>query len=271
MFETENPMVDQSTIPGNTEEETPAIDEVQASAEGTTPNTDTANSDNGATPADNGNTDDGSNADTPPAAEPKFRIRYNHQNEDLSLEEITAAAQKGRFFEQHEDTFATLEYVAELTGQSIKEVVENLRNTMDRLTYDNALSEAGNDAYKANQIFEGKRSAAKSRLDEKVNARNADNDLKAYNEKKLADEFLKFGKLMGMEKVTEVPPAVIETAINEGITIYDAYLRQRYSDDQNIQKNNKQQQKNTAAAPPAINNGAEQNEFKDFAQRLLDA
>lgn len=269
MLENENPMVDQDTIPEIPTEETPATQEGQADDSGTMPNTDTGNDDGGAVGSEEIDTDEGGSATEQP--EQKFRIRFNHQNEDLTLEQITAAAQKGRFFEQHEDTFATLEYVAELTGQSVKEVVENLKSTMDRLHYDNALAEAGNDAYKANQIFESKRSAARSRLEQKVNARNADNDLKTYNEKKLADEFHKYSKLMGIEKVTDIPPAVIDTALNENITIYDAFLRQKYSDEKSVQKNTQKQQQNSVAAPPSLNSGAEQDEFKDFAKRLLEA
>lgn len=269
MLENENPVVDQDTIPEIPTEETPATEDGQVDDLGTTPNTEAGNDDGGAEGSEEIDTDEGGSATEQP--EQKYRLRFNHENVDLTLAEMTAAAQKGKFFEQHEDTFATLEYVAELTGQSVKEVVENLKSTMDRVHYDNALAEAGNDAYKANQIFESKRSAARSRLEQKVNARNADNDLKTYNEKKLADEFHKYSKLMGVEKVTDIPAEVINTALEENITIYDAFLRHKYNDEKSVQKNTAKQNQNNKAAPPVINNSGEQDEFKDFARALLDA
>ncbi len=247
--------------------------DTEQSTEDTTPGTDDGdisgaanNGDNENSSADADNPDNGSTEDVTPLTIP---IRFNHENFDLSPEEAAVLAQKGKLFEQNQAVFDQVTYLSERLGTSPDQVLENLLDSIEKADLEKAIEESGGDAYQGQKLYEKNKSEIRRRIDARQKEAAADNDYKTYRENKIADEFLKYKNEMGCKDIKDVPQAVIDTAVKEKISLFDAFLRHKYKNEGRRQKNENKKQQNAGAAVGNLGGNKEDDDFKsDIADML---
>lgn len=172
------------------------------------------------------------NAPEEEASAPFLEIRYNHESKGLTREEAVTLAQKGMHYE---GTYKTLERVAALKGQSVKDFLSGIETAQDEAYRQELIGKFGNDEDTVNKMMElyqiNKQktldAAALKRQEEATQAEQSVNQ-------RLAAEFTEM--LKDFPELTDFAslPSEVKRAAAEGMSLSHAYLKFMHRENQKI-------------------------------------
>ena len=183
-----------------------------------------------------------------PAAESPYRVRYNHEDVDLTREQVLEYAQKGMNYDKvhgelqrlrEDPARRMLEREAAEMGVSPEEYLRRTSESGMQADVDRLVS-GGYDEREAREIVEGRR--AKTRLAELERQRQAEDRRRA--------DLSEFRELFPDVAITDVPQEVWD-GVGHGMTLTDAYMR--YDRRESIRRARAEAANaaNAASAPPA--------------------
>lgn len=208
-----------------------------------------------------------------------IRVRYNHEDRQLSREEAAVYAQKGLKFDAlagqlGEDTLRRLPGLAarlrELDGtgqRTLPELIDALAEAAGRQRLAALTAECGGNEKAAQRLLELERAqrgeAPASGKPETVRTAAPAQGL----EERLADEFLALRQAVPeITDFREVPAAAVELAVSGGIPLLDAYLRIRYEEQRRAEEARK-----AAQAAAAASAGRQSDGTGETADPVLEA
>ena len=169
---------------------------------------------------------------TQESSEPFLEIRYNHESKGLTRDEAVTLAQKGMHYE---GTYKTLERVAALKGQSVKDFLSGIETAQDEAHRQGLVEKFGDDEDTVNKMMElyqiNKQktldAAALKREEEKTQAEQTVNE-------RLAAEFTEMlGEFDGLTDFASLPSEVKQAAM-EGMSLSHAYLKYLHRENKKI-------------------------------------
>ncbi len=233
--------VEEDTTPAEQEENTPAETE-----EGTKPET---------APQDEGNadtkTDEAPAADQPDAPAPFLSIKFNHENIDMTEEEVRKTVQIAK---KNEALFAELDYLAAQGGETPAEFVKRITKASEDAYLEKLRDKYGDeDEETVNELMELYRSKNKEKYDAVIKARadaaKADED--SLNER-MANELIEVqGMFPDVKEFNDLPESVRKAALGGGDLLKE-YLKYRHSEDAKVQKNKEAESKAQSAASGSV-------------------
>jgi hypothetical protein len=159
---------------------------------------------------------------SPPLSE-SFRLRYNHEDVDVSMDEAKRLAQMGKHFEDNvKKTIDSLDYVATLQGKSVKDLVDALVNGVDAAYREELETELGVGNPLVEEMMELRRSKNKKSFEEAKAQRTAAEEKAEEEAQKratlhLAEQFESIRETFPeYDTIEKVPDAVIKKALSHG-------------------------------------------------------
>lgn len=205
--------------------------EVDTSAE-----TDTASQDGQAQADTSAQDEGGDNTGTDEGAEvvtPFLEIQYNHEKRNLSREEAITLAQKGIHYQ---GTYDTLERVAALKGQSVKEFLSGLETAQDEAYRQGLIEKFGEDEDTIDKMMELYNINKQKTIDNAKESQRAaaEQEEQTVNER-LAQEFVEM-KNSDFPELTEFKdlPEEVRRAAFGGLSLSHAYLKYMHDENKKI-------------------------------------
>ncbi len=202
-----------------------------------------------------------------------FSLEFRHDGElfQIGRDEAVSLAEKGKLFEKSEIALDTLNIISERMGTTPEGVLQNLLDSIDKSDLERCIEEAGGDAFEGQKRFNELREKSRTDYESKKAQRAAENNLKEFTEKKLADEFLKYKDELGYKTVDDIPQNVINIALKEKISLFDAQLRYSYSENKKIDKNKEKAIENAKRSSGAFKQASKDDDYSSHSSALLDA
>lgn len=152
-----------------------------------------------------------------------FKIRYKHEDVNLTVDEARRLAQVGKHYEDNvKQTLDSLDYVATLQGKSVKDLVDALVNGVDAAYREELEAELGEDNPLLEEMLELRRSKNdKAYHEAKSNREKAEQQAEEEAQKsastKLAEQFEAVREIFPeYDTVEKVPDTVIKRALQSG-------------------------------------------------------
>lgn len=171
--------------------------------------------------------------ETEEPTEPFLEIRYNHESKGLTREEAVTLAQKGMHYE---GTYKTLERVAALKGQSVKDFLSGIETAQDEAYRQELVGKFGNDEDTINKMMELYQINKQKTLDAAATKREEDAaQVEQSINERLAAEFtdMKNGDFPELTDFASLPKEVISAAV-EGMLLSHAYLKFMHRENKKI-------------------------------------
>ncbi len=180
--------------------------------------------------------DDSGTEETPQISGWKLPVRYNHELKELTLEEAQTYAQKGMY---SESVMNDLRYLAARGGMgSVGELVKHLKESAEQARKQELVNQLGGDEELINTILTAE---SKKWLD--AAGVILDNENKTIAEEnqsateKFAAEFISLqSEFPELKEFKDVPADVITSAMKNGISLLDAFLRFKHEENKKITK-----------------------------------
>ena len=216
----------QETIPAEMETQ----QEVETNAElDTAPQGEQADDNASAQDTDGNGTEDNG---TEPVA-PFLEIQYNHEKKGLSRDEAITLAQKGMHYQS---TYDSLERVATLKGQSVKEFLSGIETAQDDAYRQGLIEKFGDDNDTVEKMMELYNINKQKTLDNARENRKAaaEAEEQSINER-LANEFveMKNGDFPELTEFKDLPEEVKKAAFS-GLSLSHAYLKYMHNENKKI-------------------------------------
>ena len=232
----ENDMDDMNVQNAQELDTTPADAETQQEVE-TGAELDTApqgegSEDNTSAQDQDGNDNGAGNDDAEPVA-PFLEIQYNHEKRGLSRDEAITLAQKGIHFQS---TYDSLERVATLKGQSVKEFLSGIETAQDEAYRQGLIEKFGDDEDTINKMMELYDINKQKTLDNaKESQRAAAEQEEQTVNARLAEEFTKMknGDFPELTEFANLPDEVKKAAFG-GMALSHAYLSYMHKENKKI-------------------------------------
>lgn len=188
-----------------------------------------------------------------------IQVRYNHQTRNLSLKEAQTLAQKGLKFDELSPTLDKLRYLAAANNKSLPDMVDALAQSQDAQLYRSLLRECrGNEAL-AKRLFQAEKDKWNARFAQarQGDAPNPQRERDALNAR-LADDFIELqAAFPELTAFKQVPPSVVKTAVDKGISLTDAYLRHLHSERRRSEQAKEAQAAAAKASPGSLSAGGD--------------
>ncbi len=197
---------------------------------GTAPQTEQAGEDTSAQGTD-GNpsaADDGAQSTSP-----FLEIRYNHESRELTRDEAITLAQKGLHYQS---TYDSLERVAALKGQTVKEFLTGIESAQDETYRQGLIEKFGDDQDTINKMMELYNINKQKTIDNaKANQKAAQEAEEQTVIDRLAQEFveMKNGDFPELTEFKDLPEEV-KRAAAEGLSLSHAYLKHMHNENKKI-------------------------------------
>lgn len=208
--------------------------------------------------------------ETPPQEEQRYPVAYGEDTRELTVEEMTAYAQRGMRYDEIAPVWDELSRLAAERRETPEQLVKGIAAAEERVLYDRLLREAKGDRSVADRLMrlaKSERQAARDNA-EREKSVAAENARKTQTER-LAAEFVELqGEFPQLREFKELPKAVVTMAVNKNMHLVDAYLRYRHAENRKIEQNTKSQQ---AAAMSAIGSLAATVPERDAVDPLIEA
>lgn len=169
---------------------------------------------------------------TEPTA-PFLEVRYNHETRNLSREEAVTLAQKGIHYQS---TYDTLERVAALKGQTVKEFLSGLEADQDNAYRQGLIEKFGDDEDTIGKMMELYNINKQKTLDNARASQKAADEAKEQSvHQRLADEFveMKNGDFPELKEFKDLPEEVRRAAF-DGLSLSHAYLKYMHIENKKI-------------------------------------
>ena len=159
-------------------------------------------------------------------------VKYNKEYRELSIEEASTLAQKGLKFDSIAPMLQQINYIAASEGKTPAQIVQelydsretNLRQSLgERVNFDEELVE---------KLMELEHSKAKNAYEAMLKAQeDAEKEEKDGINTRLATEFSELqAEFPEFKEFKSVPKSVIDFAVKKNISLYDAYLRHKHTE-----------------------------------------
>lgn len=195
-----------------------------------------------------------------------FPVQFNHKMRDLSYDETTDYVQQGMYAEQ------VISKIASLASASGAKSVNDFVDSLVKAQEDNALSgyRETNDDETAQKLLELDRNKWNDGAKQLTqNWRTSIKDEQGDINKRLAEQYLEIEKNVdGINKFTDIPNSVIQTALNEGISLFDAYLRYQYNENKKADAAAKQTAQNNKSTTGSLNSQSSSNEDDEVTKAM---
>ncbi len=189
------------------------------------------NDDNTSAQNQDGNNNGGDNP--APEVAPFLEIQYNHEKRGLSRDEAVTLAQKGIHYQS---TYDTLERVATLKGQTVKEFLSGIETAQDEAYRQGLIEKFGDDEDTINKMMELYGINKQKTLDNAKADRKAaaEQEEQTINER-LANEFveMKNGDFPELTEFKDLPEEVKRAAFG-GLSLSHAYLKYMHNENKKI-------------------------------------
>lgn len=182
-------------------------------------------------------------------------IKYNKQHIKLNREDAVRFAQMGKKYEEITPMLDTLKYLASQDNITIEELVNNVKDGIEaeieqhiRDKATNADGEFDEEIY--NALLEADKSKRGKAYEDMLQSEKDRQEKEEQDEiQVLSSEFnyLK-SQIPDLQNFDDVPDEVIKLRDENGITLFDAYLRYAYAHGVKVQKEQEQQQLNATSA-----------------------
>lgn len=164
---------------------------------------------------------------------PFLEIQYNHEKRNLSREEAITLAQKGIYYQ---GTYDTLERVAALKGQSVKEFLSGIETAQDEAYHQGLIEKFGEDVDTINKMMELYNINKQKTIDNAKESQRAaaEAEEQTVNER-LAQEFveMKNGDFPELTEFKDLPEEVRRAAFG-GLSLSHAYLKYMHNENKKI-------------------------------------
>lgn len=189
----------------------------------------------------------GGNADGAPNG---VRVRFNHTERQLSEQEAITYAQKGMKWESFQQDYDRLRFLAEGAGKTVSELIAHLME-QDREAELQAVLEKCGDRETAQQLVDLRRNQRQARFQTEQQVQQT--EARQRQNERLADGYHALKKAMPTApSFDELPEEVIRTAVQQDISLYDAYLRFTYAQQQKIAAAQAQRERSAAASTGSL-------------------
>ena len=156
-------------------------------------------------------------------------VRFNHQSRELLGDEAVAYAQKGLKWEAFREDYDRLRFLAEGKGVSVSELIEGFMQTDEEHELAEALASC-HDEETARQLTALRRQQRMARFEDSATRETAEEQTeKEKMSDRLAAEYCALKTAVPeAPSFEQLPKEVIRTAVELGISLFDAYLRYGY-------------------------------------------
>ncbi len=196
------------------------------------------------------NTDTATEEEVKISSQELFKIRYMHEDVDISMDEAKRLAQIGKHYEDNvKKTLDSLDYVATLQGKSVKELVENLVNGVDSAKREELISELGADNPLVDELMElhkakNDKAYESAKAERSTREKHAEEEAQKSATTKLAEQFEELRELFPeYDTVEKVPDTVIKRALKSG-DLEKEMLRYRFAEAKKVEAEKASQEKN---------------------------
>lgn len=155
--------------------------------------------------------------------EEPFTIRYMHEDLKLTRDEAKRFAQLGKHYEENvKGMIDDLDYIATLQGKSVKELVAQLVNGVDRKYREELIYQLGEDNPLVDEMLELRRSKNKKTYEDAVSRRDAreqlaEEEAKKSTARRLAEQFESLSRSFPeFDTVGKLPDTVLKRAMISG-------------------------------------------------------
>lgn len=174
----------------------------------------------------------------------KIPVKYNKQHIELSVEQASELAQKGMKFDDMRSVMDKLAYLSASTGKSAEKLIDALLEKNEKELSDRARELAGDDEVLFSKLLALEHSKNKKAFERALNTQK---ELKREKEnldnERIAEQFIELNKeFPEIDNVNAIPKQTFEIAVNNGISLLDAYLRYKHREDIRV-KTAQQEQK----------------------------
>lgn len=182
---------------------------------------------------------------------PTIAVKFNKKNIVLSAEDAAKYAQMGMKYEQLHPLIASLDLAAAREDKNLHDFVDEVCSSRDKARREAILARVGGDEELADILMQNIGVRAKEKLSalEKAKAEEL------TDEKALRREFSGRKKdFHGVEDYDNLPKKVKTDAISENISLFDSWLRYRFTEEQKCAAELENQSRNrTSSANIEIN------------------
>lgn len=156
-------------------------------------------------------------------------VRFNHQTRELSEEEAALYAQKGLKWESFQGDYDRLRFLAEGAGQSVSQLIEGWMAKDEERERQEALSHC-QDPETAQQLIALRRQQRMARFQSSEQQEIAEEQgWQEHCNRRLAADYCALREAVPeAPSFDKLPERVIRTAVEQGISLFDAYLRYGY-------------------------------------------
>lgn len=208
-------------------------------------------------------TEETDSTETTTAEEEPFRIRYNHEDKDLTRDEAIQYAQKGFKYDAVKPTLDRLAFLSATKGKGAQEWLEELI-TAEEEKYREELIVKYDGDFEVVDLFmkqykaENEAKYNKYKNDKAEADSRAEKEAKQTLESRIASEFVDLQKeFPEITDVTMLPKAVLEQA-KKGKDLTDAFLRYKHQQTKRIGNAKQNAKANASASTGAMTGDAEQ-------------
>lgn len=170
-----------------------------------------------------------------------IKVKFNKQERTYSAEEAAPLVEMGLKWESFRPHYEKLRYLALINEKSVGELIDGLLEESDSRLYSRIMQKTGDEA-EAARVFEKEKKELEKRLEQLVqkeeeSERQSMLEQKEEIEQRLANEFLLLAEEFSGQfgSFADVPEAVVECAVNENISLLDAYLRHQHREAKRIE------------------------------------
>ncbi len=193
-----------------------------------------------------------------------FLIRYNHEDKELTRDEVVQYAQKGHKYDALAPTLDKLSFLASIQGKGATEwLEEQIKNAEEN--YRQELADKYDDEEVINLFMERYKAENEAKYN-KYKSDKADADTQAEKkametlEGRIATEFLELqGEFPEYTDVTQIPADVLKL-VKKGTNLTDAVLRYKHQEQKRINLAKQTAKSNADASTGKMSGDAEQHD-----------
>jgi len=210
-----------------------------------------------------------------------IKVKFNKQERTYTAEEAAPLVEMGLKWESFRPQYEKLRYLASINEKSVGELIDGLIEESDSRLYSRIMEKTGGDEAEAARIFEKEKKELEKRL-EQLAQREVESERQTMLEEKeeieqrLANEFLLLAEEFSgrFNSFADVPEAVVDCAVNENISLFDAYLRYQHREAKKVEAERVRQMELSARSAGSLSDfgfppGYELDEFEQAFYKAL--
>lgn len=222
-------------------------------------------------------TDEGSGL---PEQNTMIRVKYNKQERTYSAEQAAPLVEMGLKWDSFRPQYEKLKYLASSQQKTVADLIDQIMEEDDSRLYRQIMDEVGGDQAEVARIFEMRKAERQKKFEQMcLNEAEKENleqvEQQAEIENRLANDFLNLCDEFPdrFSNFSEIPAPVVETAVNENISLFDAYLRYQHREAMRVAEEQRRQSDSAARSAGSLGdvNLSFEFELDEFEQAFYNA